>query len=104
MYPTCVSSKLCEFILFQMTNFHLFIFAIIFFRTTAKNFFITLDNSENEQDIEEEKAKKADEREVDMAKEVELKAATTDSVRDNQGSDYSDKSGKSKCRYKKNKR
>ena len=96
-----------------MTTICLFIFAIIFSRTTAKNFLITLDKEkgkdshnddsdivENEQNIEEEKAKKAEEREVEMAKEVEL----TESVPGNLASDYSDKRGTWKCYYKNSKR
>ena len=98
-----------------MTTICLFIFAIIFSRTTAKNFLVTLDKEKgkdshnddsdivekNEQNMEEEKAKKAEEREVEMAKEVELKAET---VPGNLASDYSDKRGTWKCYYKNSKR
>ena len=107
-----------------MTTICLFVFVIIFFQTTAKNFLISLDKDkskdlhddsemvENEQGIEVEKGNKADETDVDMAKKVELKAAGTDTVRDNLGhlynvaSDYSysDKSGTWECQYKKSKR
>ena len=110
-----------------MTTICLFIFAIIFSRTTAKNFLVSLDKEkgkdshnddsdivENEQNMEEEKAKKAEEREVEMAKGVELKATAKETVSlcpwqdgcvpDNLASDYSDKRGTWKCYYKNSKR
>ena len=113
-----------------MRTICLFILTTIFSQTKAKVFLVTLDNEKGkelhddsdivEQDIEEEKAnndKEADEKEVEMPKEVEQKATTTDTVRDKTGhvvhsvaSDYSSSyvkgktGGTKRCRYKKNKR